>query len=315
MKLKLDFYFEANKERINHHSNVIFTGSCFAFQMHEKLSQLKLNAQFLGNGIVFHPSIIAEYIQLCLKKEDFPEHLVFDHNGIWHSWMHHGSVWANTKSELLTNINYVLQKDAAMLLTSKQLVVTFGSSYVYSKLENGIAVANCHKVPSSHFIKQLSSHFEMLQIWMQCINELKRQNPSISFIFSVSPVKYIKDGIHENNISKANLLILVNEICKANEAAYYFPAFEILQDELRDYRFYASDFSHPTEQAIAYIFELFTDKCIDQDTQIVLNEIGAYNQLLNHRILHANTKEHALLEGKKVHVLSQLKQRYPHLNW
>ncbi len=314
MKLKLDFHFEPNTQQINHHSKVVFTGSCFAHHIFEKLSQFKLHSHFLGNGIVFHPNVIAEYIMLCLKGNDFPKHLVFEHNDTWHSWMHHGSVWAKSQSELLKNIQLQMQQDLEMLQTCKFLVFTFGSSYAYQLKEEGTTVANCHKVPSYKFIKSMSSHTAMLPIWNQCLAALKQCNPTIQLICSVSPVKYTKDGIHENNISKANLLILADEICQSSQP-YYFPAFEILQDELRDYRFYDEDFSHPNTQAIDYIFSLFKTKCIDQETQTIMDEIQAYNKLSNHRILHNHTKEHEAFESKKAQVYAKLKLRYPHLNW
>lgn len=314
MKLKLDFNFEANPAQINTQSQLVFTGSCFANHIHLKLAQLKFNSHFLGNGIVFHPNIIAAYLVLCNTVNKFPEKYLFEHKGIWHSWLHHGAVWANSKQDLLNNINFAFIKDQEQLRSCTHLIITFGSSYVYTHNQSGIEVANCHKVPAIQFTKTLSLLSSLNQTWDNCMLQLKQLNPNVSFIFSVSPVKYIKDGIHQNNLSKANLLLLTEQICTQYHT-YYFPAFEILQDELRDYRFYDVDFAHPNQQAIDYIFDLFLKKCFDMPSQEILSEITNYNKLLAHRILHENSSEHLQLEEKKRNILVELKLRYPFLNW
>jgi hypothetical protein len=154
----------------------------------------------------------------------------------------------------------------------------------------------------------------MLSIWNRTIEQFKKINSKAQFIFSVSPVKHLKDGIHQNNISKANLLILVDELCKKHQA-FYFPAFEILQDELRDYRFYDEDFAHPNGQAISYIFEQFKLNCLEASTQVIAKEIENLNSLLNHRVLHENSPAHLELEANKSQLENALKLKYPYLKW
>ena len=314
MKLKLDFTFESLQQPITYHSKMVFTGSCFAHHIHSKLSEVKFNAHFLGNGIVFHPIPMAVYLQVCIDETPFPEKYIFEHNGIWHSWLHHGSVWALNKEDLLSTLNSQLKTDIVRIKEAAIFVFTFGTSFGYEYLKEALHVANCHKVPATNFSKTLSPFSDMLAIWNKTIEQLKNINSKAQFIFSVSPVKYLKDGIHQNNISKAHLLLLVDELCKKHQS-FYFPAFEILQDELRDYRFYDEDFAHPNLQAIAYIFEQFKLSCFDATTLSICKEIENLNSLLNHRVLHENSPAHLQLEANKSQLENALKLKYPYLKW
>jgi hypothetical protein len=314
LKLKIDFKFDALNPSITYHSKMVFTGSCFAQNIYSKLKDLKFDVHFLGNGIVFHPIPIATYLELCLDEKEFPEAYLFENKGIWHSWLHHGSVWALNKEELHSKINQQLKEDAEKIKQASVLVVTFGTSFGYEFLPDALHVANCHKVPANQFNKTISVYPLLLETWSKTLEHFRKINANAQLLFSVSPVKYLKDGIHQNNLSKANLLLLVDELCKSKQG-YYFPAFEILQDELRDYRFYDEDFAHPNQQAIHYIFEQFKWSCLDESTQAIVKEIEQLNNLLNHRILHKGSPAHLQLEANKSQTEIALKLKYPYLKW
>jgi hypothetical protein len=175
-------------------------------------------------------------------------------------------------------------------------------------------VANCHKAPASEFNKRRLSVEEVIQDWENCTNLIQQLNPKIKIIFTVSPVKYLKDGIHENNLSKSTLLLAIDELIKRNNCSY-FPAFEILQDELRDYRFYNSDMAHPNEQAIDYIWDRFVNSQFDIQSISNIRELQQLRLMKNHRILHEGSLEHQKfivnLEKKE----NELKSKFPFLNW
>lgn len=241
-------------------------GSCFSEELRGHLYEELYEVEGSPYGIMYNPMSIARGLRSVLQNTlPSPEDLFF-HLGEWHSLMHHGDFSNADKGAALQGMVQAFQRSRDGLKDCSLLVITFGTSYVYEELNSGQVVNNCHKLPTeSHFKSRRLSIDEIVQEWKDVIRELKRYNPQLEVLFSISPIAHYRDGAHENRLSKAVLHLAVDTLCHELEGVYYFPAYEILQDELRDYRFYKSDFSHPSEEAVSYILHRFSSAFLDVD--------------------------------------------------
>jgi hypothetical protein len=313
MDFKIEFPIKAPDSLLRIESSYFFAGSCFAENMASKMQDLMLNQEFLYHGILFNPISLCKAFQQILNNEIPNDSQILESNGIYLSWNHHGSVYKKDKQELIKLISEKNKKQNQSLKDANCLVISFGSAFVYELIETNHIVANCHKIPAKLFRKRLLNINEIVSNWKNCIHQILQLNPNLKILLTVSPVKYLKDGIHENNLSKSTLLLAVNELCKI-ENCIYFPAFEIIQDELRDYRFYGNDMAHPSEQAIQYVWEKFIQYYFDQNSKEVIKELNQFFMLKNHRILHEGTSEHQQFIKKLSEKEKEIQKKYPFLN-
>lgn len=249
---------EKLQHQISHRDKILLLGSCFAENIGHLLVAHKFNVKINPTGILYNPVSIADALQTMSDRYQYTVNDIFRDGNLWHSFRHH-SRFSHTDPELcIDGINRELKAGAEQLHRASWLLVTFGTAYVYSLRETGKVVANCHKLPASLFDRRRVGVDEMIRGWIPLIERLSDSNPELRIMFTVSPIRHLRDGAHENQLSKSVLLLFVDELCRMYpDRCIYFPSYEIVMDELRDYRFYDAGMTHPNEQAIRYIWERF----------------------------------------------------------
>jgi len=294
---------QKSNHQINYSSKILSLGSCFAVNIGEKFDYFKFQNITNPFGILFHPLALEKVILKAITKEAFTEDDVFFYNERWHSFDVHSDLSDADKGRFLKTLNANLERLHESLSKSSHVIITLGTSWVYRKIETDNIVANCHKVPQKEFKKELLSVEEIKQSLEKIIASVEKINPDANLIFTISPVRHIKDGFVENQWSKANLISAVHQIINhKSQIANYFPSYEIMMDELRDYRFYAEDMIHPSQTAIDYIWKRFSETYISEEAQVTLQEIESIQKGLNHRSFNPESEQH-----KKF--LKQLQQR------
>ena len=280
--------------QIGYGDKILLLGSCFADNIGAKFSEHYFQATINPFGTLYNPASIAAAITNVGNSQ------LVEHNGLWHSMMHHGVFSGKDKEEVLTRCEQSRALLQRALMEASTVVVTFGTAWVYEM--EGQVVANCHKLPANRFTRRCLTVDEIVEMWQPIVASM----PDKHWIFTVSPIRHVKDGLHANQISKAILLQAVDILGQS-----YFPSYEIMMDELRDYRFYAEDMVHPSAVAVEYIWQRFVDTYTNKDTQKemrVLNQLWRDNQ---HRMLHPDTDEARTFLQRLAERKAQLQQRYP----
>jgi lysophospholipase L1-like esterase len=289
MRYKLDFDIKPSHSKIAYGQKVVLIGSCFSDEMATKFKYFGFD--YLSNpfGTLFHPNALARLV--LMEEASFSESIV-QSKDLYFSWYTSSLVYAKSRNELIEKIRLLQSSFLDYLKNADWLFVTFGTSIGYSK-ENEV-VANCHKFSSSEFTKSLSSVQEMKELWQEALHKIKIINPTINVVFTVSPVRHSKDGLIENNRSKARLIELIGDLLNTNDFSLslsYFPSYEIVIDELRDYRFYKEDGVHPSKEAIDYVFEKFKDVYMDENTSLLMQQIHKLRTENAHRFIHPDSAE------------------------
>jgi len=278
-------------QAIDYNSNVVLFGSCFSENISKKLAYYKF-AEFTNPlGILFHPKAIEKLILKAVQREQFTEEAVFFHNERWHCFDAHSSLSAISKEELLQGLNTAIDSTNQQINKASHIIITLGTAWVYRLLETDSLVANCHKIPQQKFSKVLLSVDEIVRSLTAIISSIKMINSKAQIVFTLSPVRHNKDGFVENAQSKAHLLAAIHTVVKKGNISY-FPAYEILMDELRDYRFYAEDMLHPNQIAIDYIWEQFCETWLEDTTLQTMKGIDAIQKGLAHKPFHPNSEQH-----------------------
>ncbi len=299
--------------KINHNHSLFLAGSCFTEQIGAKLSYHKFKTIDNPHGILFNPISIAHSISAYIQKKMYTSDDLFFENELWGSWDHHTRFSNINKEDCLNKINESQSRAHAFLKTADWLMITLGSSFVY-ELSSSRVVANCHKVPADKFKKRLLSSEAIQSALKKMLDELKEFNPSIKVIFTISPVRHLRDGFIENNRSKANLINAVHELVNEASSLFYFPSYELIIDDLRDYRFFAEDMVHPNYAATNYVWEKFIDSSIDEPSKKIMKEIAAINIARNHKPFNPTSKQHQqFLDTYRKKVL-QLTEAFPYLD-
>ena len=303
MELTTKVNIQASEKKIGYQDSILLLGSCFADNIGDKFSEHYFQATVNPYGTLYNPASIATSL-LPISSNLLP---VCYHNGLWHSMMHHGSFSHTNKEEVLRRCQESREVMSNALKEASTIIITFGTAWVYEW--NGEVVANCHKLPANQFNRTRLTVDEIVEQWQSIIEQM----PDKHWIFTVSPIRQIKDGLHENQISTAILLQAVDCLTANNAMVSYFPSYEIMLDELRDYRFYAEDMVHPSKLAVDYIWQRFVDTYMTADTQ---NEMRSLHQLWrdrHHRFLHPETEEAKDFAQRTEIRLQNLKKRYPWL--
>ena len=255
-------------------AKVLLVGSCFADEIGEKMVRGGFEAMVNPFGTLYNPaSIAASLLRSISEKEytaDSVELIQSESDGMWHSWMHHSSFSSLDVATLVERINGTTHCVADFLREADVLIVTMGTAIIYRLKETGMLVANCHKQLDSLFVRDRLNSYDIVDQWEMLLQLLESVNPKLKVIFTVSPIRHKRDGYHVNQVSKGILLQGVDEIVNgksSNSQCFYFPSYEIMMDELRDYRFYADDMIHPSEKAVEYIWQRFQDTYFDNKTK------------------------------------------------
>jgi hypothetical protein len=300
-------------EKISIRKPLLIVGSCFAENIGNIMQQQLFDVQVNPFGIVYNPLSIASQLQMIVTRKEFAQSDLFQHNELWHSWHHHGSFSNAHTTSVLAAINKEIHDAHRQLLKADWLVITLGTAFYYT-LPNQIIVSNCHKVPASQFNKKIATQAQITNALQEAFEHIKILNPSIKILMNVSPVRYVRDGLRENTISKSLLHLSCDELVQSNNNCFYFPSYEIVIDELRDYRFYDADMLHPNEQAIRYIYEKFSQLLFDAETILAIKSIDELIAFIGHRPLHPN-REHNISREAKIDKMKQnLQQHYPFLS-
>lgn len=313
MKFKIDFDIAPIHPKINHEDALFFVGSCFAENIAAKLLENKFNIDVNPNGIVFNPISIFNTLAHVCEDKNYAENALLQSDDMWYSFHHHSAIKAQSKEELLSKIKSINNEAKQALSQANYLIITMGSAWVYEYLPNKEIVANCHKVPQAKFQKRLLSVDEIVEAFNGIYSKIKKLNPNISIMLTVSPVKYLRDGIIENNLSKSTLLLAADAICKTH-SLHYFPAFEIVYDELRDYRFYAEDMAHPSESAIQYVWERFVDTCVSEESKQLMQQLEEIRKAYHHRPFNEDSAQHQKFKKLFLQKAQELQNKHPYLS-
>ncbi len=276
---------------IDYSSKIISLGSCFSENIGGLLAYHKFDILVNPLGIFFHSGAIKKLIKRVVNQNYYTQKETVYYNNRWISLEAHSSLSKDSQQQLLDSFNKSLDDSYLKLKKATHLFITLGTAWVYTYKKTAEIVANCHKIPQKEFEKRLLSVEEITEDINQIISLVKSVNPTITVALSVSPVRHLKDGFVENQRSKAHLLTAIHKSLETNDA-YYIPAYEIVMDELRDYRFYAEDMVHPNELAVKYIWEKFIHSYMDEKTQLLLSKVNAVQKALEHRPLFPNTPQY-----------------------
>ena len=289
MKFRTEFIPPQSDRLLNPEQSVVLIGSCFTDYIGKRMRECRWAAYPNITGTLFNPSSIAKVMHLACAPNDAYEAVtdsLASREGLWMSWLTDSGCTTYSESETGERVRNRLFDLHSRLKGARTLVVTFGTAWIYELRQRpGYVVANCHKFPSETFVRRRLSVDEIVMEWNGLIQMLAGKFPQLRVIFTVSPVRHLKDGFEGNSRSKSILLLACEEICEANDRAEYFPSYEIVNDDLRDYRFYDSDLVHPSPVAVDYIWEKFQDRYLSRESRSLLAEGEKVTKRLNHRPL------------------------------
>ena len=311
---------EARKSflEITHRESILLLGSCFAQNIGNRLLENKFPACVNPFGTLYNPLSIATALHRIVTGEEFthssPE--IFESGEKWHSILHHGDYSRSEKSELLVAINESLRKAHEIIRTAGTVILTFGTAYVYVRKSDNCVAGNCHKLPATLFTRKLLSINEIVETTAHCIDEILGINSDARILFTVSPIRHLRDGAHDNQKSKATLLLAIDELQKLYPTCTaYFPAYEIMLDELRDYRFYAEDMAHPSPLAVEYIWERFTACHIAGESNVLCKEIAPITRALAHRPFDERSSGYKEFIGNTLQKIETIKEKHPYIDF
>jgi len=309
---------------MGYQDKILLTGSCFTEHIGNKLQELKFNVLQNPNGILFDPLSVASSLVSYIQNKQYAEEDLFYFNELWQSWQHH-SIFSNTdKAACLANINESQNRAHDFLKTAGYIIITLGSSFSYRLTEQATmaigskaaaGVANCHRAPAQWFTKHLMGIEETNAVLDNCIHQLKQFNARLKIIFTVSPVRHIRDGVTENNRSKARLIEVLHNLVNKFDQLYYFPAYELVIDVLRDYRFYDVDMVHPNYPATAFVLEKFIASCIDEPSRQMMEEIKKIVIAAKHKPFQPATNAHKQFMLTHLEKTRDLQKKYPFLHF
>ena len=311
MNFRTQIPIPPNLNPIDYNSKIVSLGSCFAVNMAEKFEYYKFQNSVNPFGIIFNPVSIEKLIYRIVNQVFFTEKDIFFHNERWHCFEVHSDLSYANKEEFLENLNVILKHSLIQLFQASHVIITFGTSWVYRNFESNTIVANCHKLPQNQFQKEILSVETIGNSIKNTIDLIQKINPDCNFIFTVSPVRHLKDGFVENQRSKSHLITAIHDVIKPQlPAVNYFPSYEIMMDELRDYRFYAEDMLHPSAVAIDYIWSKFKESTIAESDFPVMEQVDSIQKSLSHKPFNPNSESHLKFESKLKQKMTNLQFQY-----
>jgi hypothetical protein len=319
MEFQLPINLQPLQKPISYKDNILLMGSCFTEHIGDALEDLKFSTLQNPNGILFDPVSVCKSLVSYAENKKYTEADLFQLNEVWHSWNHHSRFSNINAGEAVRIINESQQKAHEFLKQADWIIITLGSSFFYRLTESGNGnagevVANCHRAPAQWFNKYLLGISETISMLDDCIQQLMKFNPKLKFIFTLSPVRHIRDGVVENNRSKARLIESVHHIVGKYGQAHYFPAYELVIDVLRDYRFYDIDLVHPNYPATEFVLEKFAESSIDSTSQQLMKEVKDIAIARKHKAFQPETKAHQQFLMTYFEKAKELQKKYPFLD-
>ncbi|RLD26436.1 MAG: GSCFA domain-containing protein [Bacteroidetes bacterium] len=319
MKLQTKIPLEKQPNNlIDYNSKILLLGSCFAENISEKLEYFKFQNTINPFGILFHPKAVERLIANAINEKEYSEKDVFFHDERWHCFDAHSVLSNTSKEQLLLNLNSNIKLTYKQIHESTHIIITLGTAWVYRFIENNQIVTNCHKVPQKQFKKEILTVDEIASSIESIERKIRLVNANVQIIYTVSPVRHLKNGFVLNQQSKSHLITAIHNFFNHNSEiqnrnSFYFPSYEIMMDELRDYRFYAEDMLHPNKTAINYIWEKFKQVWISQDASTIIDEVESIQKGLLHKPFNPNSNSHKQflknIESKK----AQIHKQFPHI--
>ena len=303
--------------KMDYSKSMMLFGSCFSENIGQKLIDLKFKVDMNPFGILYNPESIANSLKLLLKNQTFTESDLFFDQGLWNSFYHHSRFSDVNREMALEKINSRIKLSAEFLKTSDFLMITFGTAWVYELISTGQIVSNCHKIPAKQFNRFRLGVNEISEAYHHLLEELWKFNPNLKIIFTVSPIRHWKDGAVENQVSKSTLILSIERLITGieNRNCSYFPSYEIMMDELRDYRFYAEDMIHLSPVATDYIFDRFSKFLISKESMNLVDNVMKIRKAVMHRPVNSSSveyKKNLLLNMDKINKLTLC---FPYLNF
>jgi hypothetical protein len=320
MNFRLALNIKPFPKQLNIRDSVFLIGSCFTDHISNRLQLHKFKVLENPNGIIFNPASIAHAIDSYLQNRQYELTDLFLFNELYSSWDHHSRFSHPDPQTCLSAINDSIHHAHQFLKTAKWVIITLGSSFVYElKDENlggktGATAANCHKVPAQHFVHRLMKYTEVENQLARVISSIQQYYPGTNIIFTISPVRHYREGLVENNRSKALLHTAVHAMEQQFEQVSYFPSYELVIDDLRDYRFYAEDLVHPNYQATNYVWEKFTEAAIDEESRGIMKQLISIHHAKNHKPIHPGSKQHQQFLNTMLDRVKSLSVQYPFLD-
>ena len=322
MELMLPLSIPPLPDPIRYGQKLLLVGSCFTEHIGDALARVKFDVMQNPHGILFGPDSVCHCLRSCLHDVPAGRNDLFQLGEVWHSWHHHSRFSHTDPEEVLVRIDRSRTDGHSYLLKADWLILTLGSSFSYRLTERastaslcpGDAVANCHRAPSDWFEKRLLETHEIIRDLEDTVRAIRDRNPGIRIIFTISPVRHIRDGVVENNRSKARLIEAVHYLCARLSGSYYFPAYELVIDVLRDHRFYDIDLVHPNFAATRYVMERFAAACIDPSARPIMEEVEKIVAARQHRPFLPETHAHRDFRASLLARVDALQRRYPYLD-
>ncbi len=315
MQLQTNISIERAREPINYDSRLLLLGSCFTENIGEKLNYFKFQSLQNPFGILFHPVAVERLIERAVNQEFYKAHELINTGGFWACFDAHSRLNASSPEEILGNLNHALEQTGRLLLSGTHVIITLGTSWVYRYIETDRVVANCHKIPQKRFLKELLTVDEVLGSLEKSIALVKSVNPAINVLLTTSPVRHVKDGFVENQRSKSHLIAAIHEVVDPRNKIHYFPSYEILMDELRDYRFYGEDMIHPNQIAVNYIWEKFKGAWISPETYPIMKEVAGVQRGLGHLSFNPDSEQHKKFLEELQQKITYLQQEFPFMKF
>jgi hypothetical protein len=314
MEFFLPFQIPPFPFHISYQDKILFIGSCFSENIGNRLTRLKFDVLQNPNGILYDPISISDALFSYIENEPFDEKYLFKLNGLWHSWNHHSYFSESNKTEVLERITNSRLCAHDFLKRTKFVFITFGTAFSYLLKNTSENVANCHKAPANNFEKILLPIEQIKADLLSVITALEIFNPDLKIIITVSPVKHVRDGVIENNRSKSRLIEAAHSIAEEKQHVFYFPAYELVNDILRDYRFYKKDLVHPNEQAIDFVFEKFSASFFDSNTMQTIKEIEKILLAADHKPFVRQSDAHVQFINSQIEHIQRLQKKYPFIH-
>ncbi len=314
MEFRTPIQLIKEKKQIDYNSNVVLFGSCFVENIEKYFNYFKFQNITNPHGIIFHPKSIEKSISECVKNKEYQQRDLYYNQDYWLSFNHHSKFSSDRLDEVLTKINSNIKTTHHALKKASHVFITLGTAWIYRFEASGNIVANCHKIPQKEFQKSLLSIEQITQSLTKAITNLKKINPDVTILLTVSPVRHLRDGFVENSRSKAHLHTAIHEVVD-KKSVFYFPSFEIMMDDLRDYRFYKNDWLHPSETALKYIWEKFKFAWIAEKAYPLLEEIDGIQKSLEHKPFRKDSEEHQKFLLKLQNKMESISASHPFIKF
>ena len=313
MDFMIPFAFQEQKKLVNYTHPVLLLGSCFSDEIAQKFANSGFHVDSNPMGTLFHPLPIARFLDFCCTNNPFPHGHLIERNSRFSSWEASTAVSLSSSNELLDYVDQVKSIWIDRLKNASHLFITFGTAWGYERVGYGI-VANCHKFPSTDFVKRLVQSEEIVTVLDALLKKINTQFPQLTVVFTVSPVRHVRDGLIENNRGKAELIKAVHELVQNNECASYFPSYEYIMDVLRDYRFFKRDRIHPSDEAVDCIWNELLNAFANEETRKLTEKVNRFRKMEQHKPLTTDEAAINSWQCKLEEERQQLLSAIPNIN-